>query len=397
MSLLDYNKFSIFYTNDKRFYDIYSLASLESCSDLSIKDHINRSVYFYLALSGKYKVLQRYIKENNIAINDDIIYGYAESGDYEGFKNLMVFVNIDSYTKKMCFNKIAESGNFDAIKDIVENNIKFNIDMKELSFNYCRNRNITYEKMKNFIDHFKIGYFYDHLYNIAMSGNIDILTSESINDDMNNKSIDDKRFVFKMLVINMINSNFEDINNFIEKFVNIHSISEYSLDNIYYELLKSLFVNKSSNIELYKNLFKIVKNQDNIYSKYLEFILKLDIIDFIDPEQIIFDSFSEDTFNSMFINKDNLIKLYNYIKKAHNTNNNKYEKIIGIIKKRLKIKFGVIIDPIILKNTKDDDCSICYEKLNTSANIITNCDHIFHYKCIKDCKSCPLCRSTDFF
>ena len=44
-----------------------------------------------------------------------------------------------------------------------------------------------------------------------------------------------------------------------------------------------------------------------------------------------------------------------------------------------------------------DDCSICYEGLETSTKTL-DCSHIFHMKCIStwcvNAKTCPLCRAV---
>lgn len=56
---------------------------------------------------------------------------------------------------------------------------------------------------------------------------------------------------------------------------------------------------------------------------------------------------------------------------------------------------------LIKIDSKNDECSICYNLLNSPENIvITNCSHIFHLDCIKKWqetqmeyrKTCPMCR-----
>ncbi len=52
------------------------------------------------------------------------------------------------------------------------------------------------------------------------------------------------------------------------------------------------------------------------------------------------------------------------------------------------------------KTMKDSKCCICLSKYNKKSivNILTNCGHIFHTKCIKEWgsykKECPVCRKN---
>ena len=57
---------------------------------------------------------------------------------------------------------------------------------------------------------------------------------------------------------------------------------------------------------------------------------------------------------------------------------------------------------LIKIDSKNDECSICYNLLNDSADIaITNCKHVFHFKCLQTWQNvqsvsfgttCPYCR-----
>lgn len=55
-------------------------------------------------------------------------------------------------------------------------------------------------------------------------------------------------------------------------------------------------------------------------------------------------------------------------------------------------------EPINRANRKKDECAVCLGNLKTGNLFITECDHQFHYKCLKewlesdDARSCPLCR-----
>ena len=40
-----------------------------------------------------------------------------------------------------------------------------------------------------------------------------------------------------------------------------------------------------------------------------------------------------------------------------------------------------------------EDCSICYDLLNNSQKVcIINCNHLFHYRCVRNQNNCPICR-----
>lgn len=50
---------------------------------------------------------------------------------------------------------------------------------------------------------------------------------------------------------------------------------------------------------------------------------------------------------------------------------------------------------------KEEDCSICHEKIEPSTHVILSCSHIFHADCISKIKTtdeglykCPLCNNT---
>jgi hypothetical protein len=47
------------------------------------------------------------------------------------------------------------------------------------------------------------------------------------------------------------------------------------------------------------------------------------------------------------------------------------------------------------------NCSICLKDINNNDKFITNCNHIFHLKCInkwyKISDKCPLCRHSKFY
>lgn len=44
-----------------------------------------------------------------------------------------------------------------------------------------------------------------------------------------------------------------------------------------------------------------------------------------------------------------------------------------------------------------EECCICFEELRTANICYTQCNHLYHYHCLKDCFKrqpyCPLCRS----
>ena len=61
-------------------------------------------------------------------------------------------------------------------------------------------------------------------------------------------------------------------------------------------------------------------------------------------------------------------------------------------------KLSICLYSDLEENKKDDNCSICFEKLSDDILGITKCNHIYHHKCISEWiinnKSCPLCRKT---
>lgn len=48
---------------------------------------------------------------------------------------------------------------------------------------------------------------------------------------------------------------------------------------------------------------------------------------------------------------------------------------------------------IMAENNNDDDCSICYEKIDLQTIYLTSCLHYFHSDCVKGQNRCPLCRA----
>ena len=74
---------------------------------------------------------------------------------------------------------------------------------------------------------------------------------------------------------------------------------------------------------------------------------------------------------------------------------------IGMIEVRVEQPLRIEFDPVLPEDISDDDeCCICLVPLKGPSRIIeTDCDHIFHYKCIKKwirsdnelSRNCPLC------
>lgn len=98
----------------------------------------------------------------------------------------------------------------------------------------------------------------------------------------------------------------------------------------------------------------------------------------------------ENYFHDLFLN--------NFIINSHrpvirNTNSLNNNNEISWLKKE---KFT---QNIIKKYGKDNICSICLEDINAGNIHISKCNHIFHYKCIKECINrniveCPNCRAN---
>ena len=55
---------------------------------------------------------------------------------------------------------------------------------------------------------------------------------------------------------------------------------------------------------------------------------------------------------------------------------------------------------ICIDTLTKNNCSICLDEFTDEQILMTNCEHIYHYKCIKDWKTksnkftCPLCRDN---
>jgi len=55
---------------------------------------------------------------------------------------------------------------------------------------------------------------------------------------------------------------------------------------------------------------------------------------------------------------------------------------------------------ICIDTLTKNNCSICLDEFTDEQILMTNCEHVYHYKCIKDWKTksnkftCPLCRDN---
>ena len=100
-------------------------------------------------------------------------------------------------------------------------------------------------------------------------------------------------------------------------------------------------------------------------------------------------------------NKINIKKYYKLLKKLHEDiygqkKTNFLKKFIKKFKKSKVPKTNIIIN--ILPKQITDECIICFEKFNQKDNIILQCEHQYHRKClkrwVKEQDNCPLCRKT---
>lgn len=163
----------------------------------------------------------------------------------------------------------------------------------------------------------------------------------------------------------------------------------------------------------YGNLLELIKNKDDLYFYYIDYILLKDDINSSDFITIL--TYNIDLFDSNYkkipiINSYD--KIYEYIivnyltirkllKKFKKYNNETYNQFIngyGSINNYLnKYKFfnDIVNIPKIYKHPSSEKCPICLD--NCLFPITTECKHTFCWKCILNCSysfdKCPMCKT----
>lgn len=412
--LIPFKHFSILYTDDIRFYEIYKEGSLDSCSDLSILDKNGNSVYCYLALAGKYKILNRFLIENNINESDykKILNFYALSGDYEGF--LKIFLKISSIYSinsikfsLMFVVNLAEAGNIEAVKELF-NIFNFNSDRNEILNNFmkCGDVNKCIDMIKYFNKHIKNINDKEKIHELIKyfikSGNLNdlfILIDNFVKLFDYHIMIDE---LFYDIIYDIELNTLDEISEFVKKYNKKYLTNHVlSIDN-YLKLLDNLMY-KDINISLIKEILLHLNNYlYKITHEFFTFVFRTDLLKLINVDIIIFNKKYNEY--SYYINNNNYVDNYNEEMLISNyeyfIKNNIDDKAVKTIKKILKNKYNHVFesDFLDLKNVKNpnEDCPVCYEKLNIKAVITTNCDHVFHYECIKKCVKCPMCRTENY-